>query len=236
MSLAGIAISIGILVDQAIVMVENASHYLVRRFGSQPIRGNVTELLIQPCREVGRPIFFSVLIMIVSFLPVFALSGMEGKLFHPLAYTKTFALVGVALISITFVPAAIGLFLGRLIREEGQVRLFEVLSKLIACAVFSHATGALGECALCHLVAIGLYLARHTGREFMPPLDEGTILDMPVTAPRISVTQAVDDLKVRDALLRGFPEVESVVGKAGRADTPTDPSPRHGGNHSQPSS
>ncbi|GIX45434.1 MAG: efflux RND transporter permease subunit [Candidatus Hydrogenedentota bacterium] len=226
MSLAGIAISIGILVDQAIVMVENASHYLVRRFGSQPIRGNVTELLIQPCREVGRPIFFSVLIMIVSFLPVFALSGMEGKLFHPLAYTKTFALVGVALISITFVPAAIGLFLrGRLIREEDSaiVRGFIEVYKPVLSFLMPRVR--LVSVLFVILCAIGLYLARHTGREFMPPLDEGTILDMPVTAPRISVTQAVDDLKVRDALLRGFPEVESVVGKAGRADTPTDPSP-----------
>ena len=105
MSLAGIAISVGILIDQAVVMTENAAHHLTRRFGRDKVRGDTTEIVIAACRTVGRPIFFSVLITILSFLPVFALSGREGKLFHPLAYTKTFALLGAALLSITLVPA-----------------------------------------------------------------------------------------------------------------------------------
>src|SRR5439155_15355217 len=119
MSLAGITISIGILVDQAIVMVENATHTLKARFGDNKVSGDIRELVIPACRTVGRPIFFSVLIMLLSFVPVFMLSGREGKLFHPLAFTKSFALLGVALISITLVPALIPSFLrGRLKHEE----------------------------------------------------------------------------------------------------------------------
>src|SRR6185437_5183240 len=119
MSLAGITISIGILVDQAIVMVENATHHLKDRFGDRPVTGDIRELVIGPCRTVGRPIFFSVLIMLLSFVPVFMLSGREGKLFHPLAFTKSFAMIGVALISITLVPALIPTFIkGRLQSEE----------------------------------------------------------------------------------------------------------------------
>ena len=111
MSLAGIAISVGILEDQAVVMTENAAHHLTRRFGNRRVTGDITEIIIPACRTVGRPIFFSVLITILSFLPVFALSGREGKMFHPLAYTKTFALIGVAVLAITLVPALIPIFL-----------------------------------------------------------------------------------------------------------------------------
>src|SRR5205807_5527114 len=120
MSLAGIAISVGILIDQAVVMAENAAHHLSRQYGRQPVRGDTTAIVIAACRTVGRPIFFSVLITILSFLPVFALSGREGKLFHPLAYTKTFALVGVALLSITLVPALIPIFLRGRIKSEDE--------------------------------------------------------------------------------------------------------------------
>src|SRR2546430_11199898 len=119
MSLAGITISIGILVDQAIVMTENATHHLKEHFGDRPVRGDIRELVIPACRTVGRPIFFSVMIMLISFIPVFMLSGREGKLFHPLAFTKSFALLGVALISVTVVPALIPMFIkGRLKSEE----------------------------------------------------------------------------------------------------------------------
>src|SRR5712671_1667696 len=122
MSLAGITISIGILVDQAIVMVENATHHLKAHFGDQPVTGDIRELVIPPCRTVGRPIFFSVLIMLLSFIPVFMLSGREGKLFHPLAFTKTFALLGTAILSVTVVPALIPTFLrGHLRSEEENV-------------------------------------------------------------------------------------------------------------------
>jgi Cu(I)/Ag(I) efflux system membrane protein CusA/SilA len=226
MSLSGIAISIGILVDQAIVMVENATHELTKRFGEERIVGDTTEIVVKAARQVGRPIFFSVAIMIVSFLPVFALSGQEGKLFHPLAFTKTFALFGTAILSVTLVPALIPLLIrGRLAREEKNyiVRSFIEMYRPVLTFLMRRPKTVIWLFVL--LLGFGFYLARHLGREFMPPLDEGSILDMPITAPRVSVTEAADDLKARDALIRAFPEVEMVVGKAGRADTPTDPSP-----------
>jgi Cu(I)/Ag(I) efflux system membrane protein CusA/SilA len=283
MSLAGITISIGILVDQAIVMTENATHHLKEYFRDRKVTGDTRELVIPPCRTVGRPIFFSVLIMLISFIPVFALSGREGKLFHPLAFTKSFALVGVALISVTVVPALIPTFLkGRLKSEEdnwivrsfiniykpvltwflprrnfvmwafaallvlaagmfplqavlGQgasdaghrVAFLVVLATVMSLTVlftqgFPWQVASLGSLALLGLWA---YHFPKIGVAFMPALDEGSTLEMPVTVPRTSITQAADDLKARDALLRGFPEVESVVGKSGRADTPTDPAP-----------
>ena len=283
MSLAGITISIGILVDQAIVMVENATHVLKEHFGDQPVTGDIREIVIPACRTVGRPIFFSVIIMLLSFIPVFMLSGREGKLFHPLAFTKSFALLGVALISVTVVPALIPSFLrGKLKREEDNpiVRSFINIYKplltwalprrnlvmwafsvllVLAAGMFPLqaiigmgasenawkvsflATFGLVTCltvlstrgiqwqtlSFVTLLLIGLwsYHFPKIGVAFMPALDEGTTLDMPVTVPRASVTQAADDLKARDALLRGFPEVESVIGKSGRADTPTDPAP-----------
>ena len=283
MSLAGITISIGILVDQAIVMVENATHTLKDHFGDNKVTGDIRELIIPACRTVGRPIFFSVLIMLLSFVPVFMLSGREGKLFHPLAFTKSFALIGVAIISVTVVPALIPTFLkGRLHGEEDNaiVRSFIHIYKplltwalprrnlvmwgfavllVLAAGMFPlQAIVGMGASenawrtaflvtfglvvsltvlftrgahwqvlSLATLFWIGLW-AYHfpkIGVSFMPALDEGTTLDMPISVPRASVTQAADDLKARDALLRGFPEVESVIGKAGRADTPTDPAP-----------
>ena len=283
MSLAGITISIGILVDQAIVMTENATHHLKAHFGDRQVTGDIRDLVIPACRMVGRPIFFSVIIMLISFVPVFMLAGREGKLFHPLAFTKSFALIGVALISITVVPALIPTFLkGRLRSEEDNwiVRSFINIYKplltwalprrnlvmwlfaallVLAAGMFPLEAllgyGAnevawrwcfLGAFALVTfltvtltrgakwqfvafaslvLLALWAYHFPKIGVTFMPPLDEGTTLDMPSTVPRVSVTQAADDLKARDALLRGFPEVESVIGKAGRADTPTDPAP-----------
>ncbi len=283
MSLAGITISIGILVDQAIVMVENATHVLKDHFKDQPVTGDTRELVIPACRTVGRPIFFSVLIMLLSFVPVFMLSGREGKLFHPLAFTKSFALVGVAIISVTLVPALIPMFIrGRLRGEEENwiVRSFIHIYKPMLTWALPRRNLVMGMFAVLLILAAGMFplqaivgqgasegawkttflivfglvvsltvistrrirwqmlsfvsltiialWAYHfpkIGVAFMPALDEGTTLDMPITVPRASVTQAADDLKARDALLRGFPEVESVIGKAGRADTPTDPAP-----------
>jgi Cu(I)/Ag(I) efflux system membrane protein CusA/SilA len=283
MSLAGITISIGILVDQAIVMVENATHHLKEHFGDNTVRGDTRELVIPACRTVGRPIFFSVLIMLISFIPVFMLSGREGKYFHPLAFTKSFALVGTALISVTVVPALIPSFLkGRLRGEEDNpiVRSFIHIYKpvltwalprrnlvmwffavlLIAAAGLFPLQAVIGQGAsetgwrATYLLVVALvvsltvsftrgphwqalsfaslvllafwaYDLPKIGVTFMPALDEGSTLDMPVTVPRAGVTQVADDLKARDALLRGFPEVESVIGKSGRADTPTDPAP-----------
>ena len=283
MSMAGLTISIGILVDQAIVMTENATHHLKEEFGDKKVTGDTREIVIKACRTVGRPIFFSVLIMLLSFIPVFALSGREGKLFHPLAFTKSFALLGVALISITVVPALIPTFIkGRLRREDENwiVRSFINIYKplltwflprrnfvmwsfaallILAAGIFplqallgqgaseeAHRTAFLVVLAVVISLTVGFTLGARSqlvsavslallglvafqfpriGVSFMPALDEGSTLDMPITVPRASITQAADDLKARNALLRGFPEVESVIGKVGRADTPTDPAP-----------
>ncbi len=226
MSLSGIAISIGILVDQAIVMLENATHRLTQHFGDKKITGDTTEIVIAACRQVGRPIFFSVVIMVISFLPVFALTGQEGKLFHPLAFTKTFALISTAIISVTLVPAIIPLLVrGRLSREENNWIIHSVVEMYRPVLNFLMHRPKTVIWLFVLLLASGVLAARHLGREFMPPLDEGSILDMPITAPRASVTEVVDDLRARDALLRSMPEVEMVVGKGGRAETPTDPSP-----------
>ncbi len=226
MSLAGIAISVGILEDQAVVMTENAAHHLTRKFGDQPVRGDALDVIIPACRTVGRPIFFSILITILSFLPVFALTGRSGKMFHPLAWTKTFALIGVAVLAVTLVPALIPIFLrGRIKGEDDSwlVRTMITIFKPMLSWLMDRTT------LVCWLFAVILgcgYLAStRLGSEFMPPLDEGSILDMPTSVPRMSVTQAAQDLKARDAVLRGFPEVLTVVGKAGRAETATDPSP-----------
>src|SRR5262249_9865704 len=266
-----------------IVMTENATHHLKNHFGEKRVKGDIRELVIGPCRTVGRPIFFSVMIMLLSFIPVFMLSGREGKLFHPLAFTKSFAMIGVALISVTLVPALIPTFIkGKLRREEDNiiVRSFINIYKplltwalprrnlvmwmfaallILAAGMFPlQAIIGLGTSetawrtmffitlffvtgltvvltrglvwqvlAFATLVLLSLW-AYHfpkIGETFMPPLDEGTTLDMPSSVPRVSVTQAADDLKHRDGLLRGFPEVESVIGKAGPADTPTHPAP-----------
>ena len=279
MSLSGIAISIGILVDQAIVMVENATHQLTAHFGpGQRIEGDTREIVIRACRTVGKPIFFSVLIILLSFIPVFALSGREGKMFHPLAFTKSFAMIGVAIISITLVPALIPSFIRGRLRSEEESWLVRNLigiykpwltwlmprrnfamwsfSALLICGAGLFPLDAMIgiEWRKCFLAVVGvtmlvtmftvvgwrcqvlsfvslaaLALAAYSfpkiGTDYLPPLDEGSILDMPITVPRVSVTQAAADLKTRDAIIRAFPEVEMIVGKAGRADTPTDPSP-----------
>jgi copper/silver efflux system protein len=345
MSLSGIAISIGVLVDAAIVMVDQGAHTVHKKFGRNRVTGDTRELLTPALQTVGRPIFFSLLIMVVSFLPVFALGGMEGRMFHPLAFTKTFALVAVSVLAITLVPALIPpLVRGKVSGEqdnwlvrrvieiyrpvlnflldhpwpivwitsfilivglvpaitgEGFFWLFfqAVTAGSILAAVWAaqreesafskrwltaavvwaigllvmsawlpggglhlqaaedHAGASLpgwvlalalpvlavvlswlfarrGVLARASMV-ISLFLVAFVaernmsrlGREFMPVLDEGTVLDMPVTIPRASITQVTDDLKARDAILRLFPEVELVVGKAGRAETPTDPAP-----------
>lgn len=342
MSLSGIAISIGVLVDAAIVMVDQGAHTLHDKFGNEKVTGDTRLLLTPALRTVGRPIFFSLAIMILSFIPVFAMTGMEGKMFHPLAYTKSFALIGVSILAITLVPALIPWMLRGRIRHETDSwlirRVIEIYRPVLnfvmdhpwpvvwtvsmICIVGSVPTGskpvflvaltlALGMAAwaswgeeasfkrywktvsvgwmlaiagplliavskgwrpaflpesltnrawitaivvffaafavslmvvwllsrlryaasvsmLGSLIVIAL-IARQTmiplGREFMPPLNEGTILDMPVTIPRASVTEVAADLKARNAEIRAFPEIELVVGKAGRAETPTDPAP-----------
>ena len=226
MSLSGIAISIGILVDAAVVMVENASHELKTEFGDRKVHGDTSEIVIRSCRLVGRPIFFSVLIMLLSFLPVFAFGGQEGKLSHPLAFTKSFAMIGVAILAITLVPAMIPLLIrGRLKGEEENwiVRSFINIYKPVVSYVIDRPSIVGYMMAITIGVGAGIWF--HLGSEFMPELNEGTIMDMPLTAPRVPMGQAVDDVTVRDHLLRSFPEVEQAVGKIGRAETATDPSP-----------
>jgi copper/silver efflux system protein len=226
MSLSGIAVSIGILVDQAIVMVENASHHLTAHFGKNRVTGDTRELILPACQTVGRPIFFSVMIILLSFIPVFALSGMEGKTFHPLAFTKSFAMFGVAILSITLVPAMIPTFIrGRLRSEEENWLVHSLISIYKPVLRWAMDYPKTVNWFFIVLLALGWHLSGKLGREFMPTLDEGSILDMPVTVPRASVTEVADDLKARNAVLRRFPEVEQIVGKGGRADTPTDPSP-----------
>jgi len=226
MSLAGIAISVGILVDQAVVMTENAAHHLTRKYGNRRVDREAIDTIIPACRMVARPIFFSILVTVISFLPVFALSGRSGKMFHPLAWTKTFALIGVGLLSVTLVPALIPIFLRGRIKSENESWLVRTM-----IAIFRPMLSWLMErtTLVCWLfvciLGLGYLASTRLGSEFMPPLDEGSILDMPTSVPRMSVTQATRDLKARDAVLRSFPEVSLVVGKAGRAETATDPSP-----------
>src|SRR3954452_14836501 len=160
MSLAGITISIGILVDQAIVMTENATHHLKQHFGDRKVTGDIRELVIEPCRTVGRPIFFSVMIMLLSFIPVFMLSGREGKLFHPLAFTKSFAVLGVAIISITVVPALIPTFLkGRLRSEEENpiVRSFINIYKPLLTWALPHRNLVMWGFAALLVLAAGMF-------------------------------------------------------------------------------
>jgi copper/silver efflux system protein len=226
MSLAGISISVGILIDQAVVMGENAAHHLTRHFGHARVTGDTTEIVIKACRTVGRPIFFSVLITILSFLPVFALSGREGKMFHPLAFTKTFALIGVALLSITLVPALIPIFLKGRIKSEDENWLVRTMIEIFKPMLSWLMDRTTLVCWLFVIIlGLGYVASTKLGREFMPDLDEQSLMDMPTTVPRASIAQVARDLRVRDEVLRGFPEVWQVVGKAGRAETPTDAAP-----------
>lgn len=225
MSLAGIAISIGILVDAAVVMVENATHELHDRFGKNKVTGDTTELVISACRLVGRPIFFSVLIMLVSFLPIFAFTGQEGKLTHPLAYTKSFAMIGVAILAVTLVPAIIPLLIrGRLRGEEENPIVRSFINVYKPTLTWLIVRPGVVWTIFFVILGLGVGFMMRMGSEFMPPLNEGSLLDMPTAAPRVSMSQAVADVKVRDEIIRSFPEIEAAVGKVGRAQTATDPS------------
>jgi copper/silver efflux system protein len=222
MSLGGIAIAIGAMVDAAIVMIENAHKHLER---APPGKAR-TEVLIAAAVEVGPALFFSLLIITVSFLPIFALEAQEGRLFKPLAYTKSFAMGAAALLSIFLVPALMMIFVrGRIIPEHNNplnrfliwiyrpvIELalrFKVLTILLAIGV----------------LAVSIWPASKLGSEFMPTLNEGTLFYMPVTLPGISVTKAAELLQTQDKIIKSFPEVASVWGKAGRASTATDPAP-----------
>jgi Cu(I)/Ag(I) efflux system membrane protein CusA/SilA len=225
MSLGGIAIAIGAMVDAAIIMVENA-HKRLERWEEEGRPGHRTEILIEAAKEVGKPLFFSLLIITVSFLPIFTLEGQEGRLFKPLAFTKTFAMFFAAFLSITLAPVLLVLLVRGRVRPEARNPVNRFLIALYMPVIqgvlrFRKSTIALAVVAL--LLTIPPFM--RLGSEFMPPLNEGMIFYMPTSLPGISVTQATRLLQIQDRILKSFPEVEWVFGKAGRAETSTDPAP-----------
>jgi Cu(I)/Ag(I) efflux system membrane protein CusA/SilA len=225
MSLGGIAIAIGAMVDAAIIVVENV-HKRLEFWERDGRPGPRNAVVVSALQEVGRPIFFSLLVITLAFLPVFTLEGTEGRLFKPLAWTKTFSMGFAALLSVTLVPAVAALFIRGHIRTEEQNPISRVLRRAYdpVCRLalrfrWPVVIGAAG------MIALTIPIIGRLGSEFMPPLNEGTILYMPTAVPGMSDTSAGDVLQRQNELLRTFPEVERVFGKAGRFDSPTDPAP-----------
>ena len=222
MSLGGIAIAIGAMIDAAIVMIENAHKHLER---AGPGRSRVA-VLIEAASEVGPALFFSLLVITVSFMPIFTLEQQEGRLFSPLAYTKTFSMAAAALLSVTLVPALMVVCVrGRIVPEHKNPInrfLIWIYRPVIAAVMRAKVPVILASLAI---LAVTIWPARQLGSEFMPNLNEGTLLYMPTTLPGISITRAAELLQTQDRIIRSFPEVASVYGKAGRASTATDPAP-----------
>ena len=222
MSLGGIAIAIGAMVDAAIVMIENAHKHLERlKEGESRV-----EAMLAACKEVGPSLFFSLLIITVSFLPVFTLESQEGRLFSPLAYTKTFAMAGAALLSITLVPVLMMLFIRGKIMPEAK----NPVNRFLIWAYRPIIRGVmrwkkLTIVAALVVLGISFYPAAKLGSEFMPTLNEGTLLYMPSSLPGMSITKAAELMQTQNKIIKSFPEVVSVWGKAGRANTATDPAP-----------
>jgi Cu(I)/Ag(I) efflux system membrane protein CusA/SilA len=222
MSLGGIAIAIGATVDAIIVMVE-AAH---KKLEHAPPDADRAKLLVEAAKEVTPAIFFSLVIIAVAFLPVFTLNGQAGRLFKPLAYTKTFVMLISALLSITLAPALMGLLIRGKIRPEHQHPVSRFLIRVYEPFVYialrrPKSTVAIGLFALASAVPLAMKL----GHEFMPPLNEGDLLYMPITFPNISIEEAKQQLQRQDRILRTFPEVETVFGKVGRSESATDPAP-----------
>ncbi|MGB5538752.1 MAG: CusA/CzcA family heavy metal efflux RND transporter, partial [Gammaproteobacteria bacterium] len=229
MSLGGIAIAIGAMVDGAIVMIENAHKHLehsAERKGYALTPDERWDAVAEAAREVGPALFFSLLIITVSFLPVFTLQAQEGRLFTPLAFTKTFAMAGAALLAITLVPVLMGYFIRGKILPEAKNPVNRFLHAVHA-PVLKIAIKWRWITLLLALLLLGgsVYPLMNLGSEFMPPLDEGDILYMPTTYPGLSITKARELLQQTDKILKTFPEVETVFGKVGRAQTATDPAP-----------
>ncbi len=230
MSLGGIAIAIGAMVDAAIVIIENAHKGIEKekeKGGREFIKGErKKQIIIQAAKQVGKPIFFSLLVITVSFLPVFVLEAQEGRLFKPLAYTKTFAMFFAAILSVTLGPALLVTLIPRKVLAEYKNPVSRFLNRIyrpIINLILKFPKGTV-------ITAIGLLLLTtfpflKIGSEFMPPLNEGSILYMPSSLPGISITEAGKILQVQDRIIKSFPEVEMVFGKIGRAETPTDPAP-----------
>jgi len=222
MSLGGIAIAIGAMVDAAIVMIENAHKHIERMKEGE----SRTEAMIAACKEVGPALFFSLLIITVSFLPVFTLEAQEGRMFSPLAFTKTFSMAGAALLSVTLVPVLMMLFIrGKIMPEaKNPVNRFLIwIYRPIIKSVMKWKKVTIGLALLAMIAS--LYPASRLGSEFMPTLNEGTLLYMPASLPGMSITKAAEVLQTQDKIIKSFPEVSSVWGKAGRANTATDPAP-----------
>ena len=222
MSLGGIAIAVGAMVDAAIVMIENAHKHLERAPPDKPR----LEVLIEAAEEVGPALFFSLLIITVSFLPIFVLEAQEGRLFKPLAYTKTFAMAAAALLSVTLVPALMTIFVrGRIVKESGNPlnRLLIWLYRPLIGLVLRF-KGATVLLAIAVLIG-GAWPAQRLGTEFMPTLNEGTLFYMPTVLPGLSITKAAELVHTQNKIIKTFPEVASVWGKSGRASTATDPAP-----------
>ena len=222
MSLGGIAISVGAMVDAAIVMIENAHKRLERASPGE----SRSDILIKAATEVGPALFFSLLVITVSFLPVFTLEEQEGRMFKPLVYTHTFALGAAALLSVTLVPVLMLLFVrGRIMPEQKNPvnRALIWLYRPVIDWVLRHRKLTIAVAVLA--LAVSVYPVTRIGSEFMPTLNEGTLLYMPVSLPSMSITKAAELIQVQDRIIKSFPEVESVFGKAGRAGTATDPAP-----------
>jgi len=222
MSLGGIAIAIGAMVDGAIVMIENLHKHLERAEG----RSSHWEIVLESAKQVGPPLFFSLLIITFSFLPVFSLEQQEGRLFKPLAYTKTFAMAGAALLSITLVPVLMGYLIRGGIRPERANPLNRVLQRVYKPVLeftLRKPWAVIGGAFVVLVVTAVPW--RRLGSEFMPPLHEGSLLFMPTTVPGVSIAQAREIMRYQDSVLASFPEVATVLGKAGRAATATDPAP-----------
>jgi Cu(I)/Ag(I) efflux system membrane protein CusA/SilA len=225
MSLGGIAIAIGAMIDAAIVMIENAHKHL-ERLPEEHSTAERAEAMLAACKEVGPALFFSLLIITVSFLPVFALEGQEGRLFSPLAFTKTFSMAGAALLSVTLVPVLMMLFIrGKVMPEaKNPVNRFLIwVYRPIIAGVMRWKKMTI-VAAVVALVA-SIYPASQLGSEFMPTLNEGTLLYMPASLPGMSITKAAELMQTQNKIIKSFPEVASVYGKAGRANTATDPAP-----------
>lgn len=226
MSLSGIAIAIGVLVDAGIVVTENAFRFLEQNKVDPKDRRRVWRTVLESTKLVGRPVFFSMAIIILAFIPVFALTGQEGKLFHPLAFTKTFAMAAATIIAVTLVPVLCTFLLGGKFHSEQAnpvMRFLQALYRPALSFALNHRAITISIAAL--LFTGALVLSIGIGKEFMPPLNEGDLMYMPVTDPAISIDEALKITSKQDEILKSFPEVESAVGKSGRAESSTDPAP-----------
>src|SRR3989441_2274844 len=228
MSLAGIAIAIGVLVDAAIVVTENAFRFMEKQRVNPRNRRLVTATVLDATRLVGRPIFFSMAIIVLAFIPVFALTGQEGKLFHPLAFTKTFAMAGATILSVTLVPVLCTLLIGGTVRGEERnpiMRPLVWIYRPLLDWALHHRVLTLGVALVVLAGALALTQSPRIGKEFMPPLNEGDLMFMPVTDPAISLPQAIEITRKQNAAIQSVPEVAGVGAKISRADTSTDPAP-----------